>query len=405
MKPKEAPSSATPILVSASALVFVAMLASFTPTPLYPAYQELWHLADSDISLVFAGYPLGVVVVLLTLGGLSDRIGRRSTMLLGLATLALALLILGFATSFPMLVAGRFVHGFASGLITSAAAAALMESHPAGADAGSRLNMLFIGLGVAIGPFLAGSVAEYLPRPRLTPYLMVAVLLIVPLVSLSRARISSDRGARTGRLVSTIHVPRTIWRPFGVAAAAVMVTNLCMGMFGAFGPLIAYRLGWTSEAATGRLVSLVLISLAAAQVGGRRLSPQLAMTLGVAMAVLGWGSVALGVNLLLQIPVVTGAAVLGVGAGLALLGGATLVGRIAPAGRRAEIYAAWLVVAFSTLGATAMVAGPLLAAFALPTVLLVATGVSGLLAASVIQGLPSTRSVVAGGGVREADLA
>ena len=393
MRSRGAQSPASPVLVAACALIFVTMLASFTPTPLYPTYQELWDLGDGQISLVFAGYPLGVVVLLLTLGGLSDRIGRRATMLLGVATLSVALVLLGLATGLPMLIAGRFVHGLASGLITGAAAAALVESHPDGADAGSRLNMLFIGLGVAVGPFLAGTVAAYLPGPRLTPYLVVAVLLLIPLAILTRTRLDTDRPTPTGRLMTTIRVPRSIWRSFGVAAAAVMISNICMGLFGAFGPLIAHRLDWTSEAATGRLVSLVLIALAAAQIGGRRLSPQAAMTLGAALGVLGWGSVSLGSEKVAALPVLLGAGVLGTGAGLTMLGGATLIGRIAPAGRQAEIYSAWLTVAFASLGATALIVGPLLNTFTLTVVLLLATGTTALLATLVACGAPATRSI------------
>jgi hypothetical protein len=67
--------------------------------------------------------------------------------------------------------------------------------------------------------------------------------------------------------------------------------------------------------------------------------------------------------------VITGAILLGGGSGLSLLGGTGLVGAIAPTGRVAETYAAFLVVAFLALGGGALVAGPALGLLSVTTLL------------------------------------
>ena len=64
-----APHGRPRLLVPASSmLLFVAMISSFTPTPLYPLYQEEWSISDALIAVAFIGYPVGVIITLVLLG-------------------------------------------------------------------------------------------------------------------------------------------------------------------------------------------------------------------------------------------------------------------------------------------------------------------------------------------------
>nr|PZN65000.1 MAG: hypothetical protein DIU58_08065 [Sphaerobacter thermophilus] len=376
-----------PLLVGTGVLLVIAMTASFTPTPLYATYQAEWSISDNQVALAFAGYPVGVVAVLIGLGGLSDRLGRRRTLLLGAAVLVVALLVMGFAGNLATLIGGRIVQGAGAGLVISSAAAALMESHPGGPDRGSFVNTFCVSLGIAIGPVVAGSLASLSDSPLRIPYLVIAAGLVLGLTPLALAR--TDR-ALSGpvRIVQAVRVPRRLWRPFAVAAGAVLTTNMCMGMFGAFGPHITHHLGWTTEAASGRLVSLMLGAVMVAQLGGRRASRSGAMALGVVFAVAGWSATTVGVSARIPVAVVLGSAVLGAGAGLCLLGSAALIGAISPPGQRAELYSAYLLVAFTVLAGTAVGAGPILTRTSLPAVLTATTALSLLVAAWL---LPAVR--------------
>lgn len=379
-----APSRTTPLLVAAATLALVAMLAGYAPTPLYPLYREQWGLSETDVSLVFAGYPVGVIGVLLGLGGLSDVIGRRATMLIGLGVMVTAMAVLAGATGLTMLVAGRLLHGAAAGLITASAAAALMQFHPRGAGAGSFVNAFVVSFGVAFGPFFAGALAELFPRPTLTPYVVIAALAVVPLVALSISREAVERQAAP--LVRRLRVPRAILGRFSLAAGALVVTNILFGMVGAFGPEVAHAIGWRSEAAVGFLVALPLGMVTLAQFAGRGLGHLVALRLGSPLAAIGWGIVALGTSSSHPAPVLLGLVLLGGGAGLNLFGAATLIGVIAPAERQAEIYASWLVVGFTTLATSALIAGPLVAASPLPAVLLGCGVVTALIAVGLSLG-------------------
>lgn len=362
------------LLASSALLGGAIMLASFTPTPLFPTYQERWGIGELGVSAIFAAYPVGVLSCLVLLGGLSDVVGRRRSILLGGVLILVALGTLSVAPSPLVMVLGRWLQGVGVALASTAAASALMELHPRGATAGSQFNTASISFGVALGALLSGVLADTLPAPLVTPYLVVAALVLVPLALALAAPSVPVR--RDVPLVRPIRVPRSMWRPFLACGAAVVVTNVCMGLLGAFGPAVARTVGWDGSARNGVFVSVVLTTIAVAQVTGGRLAPRTAMVGGGSVAVAGWGLLALGSHLG-SVPVaLLGAVLLGSGAGLSLLGSAGSLAQWCPPDRRGELYAAWLLVPFTVLGTSAILAGPLLASTSPLTVLLVAAAVT-----------------------------
>src|SRR6202008_129517 len=66
------------LLVSAG-VVGHTLWASAAPALPYGLYAEEWHLPHTVIATIFAIYPIAVVVMLLSFGGISDQIGRRTT--------------------------------------------------------------------------------------------------------------------------------------------------------------------------------------------------------------------------------------------------------------------------------------------------------------------------------------
>lgn len=375
------------LLLGAGAMVLVAMLASFTPTPLYPLYQQAWGLSDATVSIVFAGYPVGVLVYLVGLGGLADRVGRRLAMVAGGTLLLVAMVVLSLATGPEVLVAGRLLHGLASGMVTTAAAAAFLEGHAEGAF----LNSLLISGGIAVGPLLSGTLAMVAPAPLRTPYLVVAALIPIAGAWVLTAPPDRPPTTETGWL-RPMHVARSIRARFVLAAGGIVATNLTMSLFGAYGPLIAATVGWRSPGSAGRLAFLLFAMITVASVVGRRMAPLRLLALGGALVAAGWSVTALGTASKLGYPVIMGTVLLGGGAGLSLLGGTGLVGMIAPKGRLAETYSAFLVVAFLALGGGALVAGPALGLLSVTTLLtimsvLVAVGTVTMIA--VHRGAPT----------------
>ena len=76
-----------------SVLVLFALGTSLI-TPLIPLYQDRLGFSDTVVTLFLGCYVAALVPSMLTLGQLSDRIGRKRVLLGALATLAVAQVIL-----------------------------------------------------------------------------------------------------------------------------------------------------------------------------------------------------------------------------------------------------------------------------------------------------------------------
>src|SRR6478609_11696987 len=107
-----------------------AMASSNLATPLYAVYERRFGFSSAVLTLVFATYALVLAPSLLVFGQLSDRLGRRRVMAAGFATMTGALALFAVAGALPVLFAARALQGLAVGMISGAAAAALVELDP-----------------------------------------------------------------------------------------------------------------------------------------------------------------------------------------------------------------------------------------------------------------------------------
>src|ERR1044072_7470494 len=72
-----------------AAILVLMPCSSTVPSPLYPVYQQRWHLSATTVTVVFAIYALAVLVSLVGFGSLSDEIGRRRVLAFAAALAAL----------------------------------------------------------------------------------------------------------------------------------------------------------------------------------------------------------------------------------------------------------------------------------------------------------------------------
>jgi MFS family permease len=69
----------------ATAVVAHTLWTSAAPSMTYRLYAAKWSLTHTMTTTMFAVFPIVVVSVLICFGDISDYIGRRTTMLVGLA--------------------------------------------------------------------------------------------------------------------------------------------------------------------------------------------------------------------------------------------------------------------------------------------------------------------------------
>lgn len=76
-------------------------------TPLYAVYAQEFGFSTAVLALVFAVYALVLIPALLVFGQLSDRLGRRPVIALGLALAVVALAFFAVANGVGWLLAAR----------------------------------------------------------------------------------------------------------------------------------------------------------------------------------------------------------------------------------------------------------------------------------------------------------
>src|SRR5690242_18704664 len=138
---------ATTVVAVITAMTFSASGAA--PTTLYHQYQVAFGLTPFMITVIFAAYVLSLLAALLTVGSLSDYIGRRPAILAALILNAVSMAIFMAADSAAALIAARALQGFATGLATATLGAAILDNDR---SRGPVLNSI-----TAFGGLTAGS--------------------------------------------------------------------------------------------------------------------------------------------------------------------------------------------------------------------------------------------------------
>ncbi|MGH3677969.1 MAG: MFS transporter [Mycobacterium sp.] len=110
-----------------------------------------------------ATFAIGNVSAVFPSGYLSDRVGRRRLLIVGLSVSALATAVVGFATSLPLFLAGAYVAGAASGMFSSPQQAAVADIIGSKARAGTAVAtfQMMADLGSIVGSVAVGQIAEH----------------------------------------------------------------------------------------------------------------------------------------------------------------------------------------------------------------------------------------------------
>lgn len=322
------------------------------PTPLYAVYEERYGFNSTVLAEVFAAYTLGVLVTMLVVAPMSDTIGPRPILGIGMALTAASGVAFIFATGATTLALARVVSGLSVGATTSTATAWMSSLEPRHDDHHvARVSVAANFGAVGFGVLLSGVLVEYGPDPTKLVFLLLIGASVVGLVAVGRTReevpvVVRSRWGRARRP----SVPSSIRRTFWVAAVALAACYAIYGYFGAMAPtFLRGGLGVSNIAASAGIISLMFGLAAIVQLGLGEVRDRRALLIGLPLILAATFVLTLSLPLASIALLGGGAAVLGVGVGFAYMGSVTLIDRVAPSVERGEVLSAFFVVGYLSL--------------------------------------------------------
>ncbi len=329
---------------SVAAAISSIVLGANTPLPLLTVYQAEWGFSTALLSIVYGLYTVGVVATVFLVGPLSDMVGRRRVLIPALLIMIAGLLTCLFAQNVWVLMLGRVLQGFGVGAGTTTAVAALGDLRPDPRDHGRVALTATVAtvIGLAGGPLVAGTLAQFSPLPTVTPYVAALSCVLFSLSAVTRAPETVARAAGAahfGLKPARIHIPAAIAASFYLATYVEMTAYAVAGTFAGLGSSFARDLlGIQGHFAAGLVVALLFVASAAGQLAVRRWPLRRTMLAG--LAVIEAGLVCFMIALVWRSgpAFFLSAILLGLGHGLAYLGSQELIDRIAPRESRAEVF-------------------------------------------------------------------
>ncbi|WP_216671329.1 MFS transporter [Mangrovicoccus sp. HB161399] len=302
---------------AAAAATFLASAAA--PTPLYQHYQQAFGLGPGALTLIFAVYAISLLAALLTVGALSDHVGRRPVIFAALLANGAAMILFIDAHSALSLGAARAVQGFGTGMATTALGAAILDTD---GRHGPLLNSVTAFSGLFLGALGSGLLAGFAPAPETLVYLVLLVLTAVLAILLRWMPETTGRRPGAWRsLLPELGLPRAARRSF-LHVTPVNVAGWALGglNFSLMPALVALAEGRNAPLA-GTLVVATLMAGAVAAAAGLRRFPAERVLFGGALALALGTALALAALQLASVPMIfAGVAVAGAGFGTSFSG-------------------------------------------------------------------------------------
>jgi hypothetical protein len=326
------------------------------PTPLYHQYQETLGLTPFVLTIIFGAYVLSLLGALLTVGSLSDFIGRRPTILAALALNIVAMAMFIFANSAEALIAARAAQGFASGLAAATLGAAIVDVDR---GRGPVLNSITAFTGLAAGSLGSGALVTYAPAPEQLVYAVLLALSAIEAIVLwfMPETVSSKPGAFAS-LQPHVMVPVKARRAL-IEVTPVTVASWALGgfYFSLMPSLVRVATGVTLPIVGGLVVAALTLSGTAAVLALRSTAARRVLTGGIPALVLGVAITLVGASTQRVSLMLVGTLVSGIGFGAAFSGSIRTIMPLAEAHERAGLLSAFYIEGYLAFSLPAIVTG------------------------------------------------
>ena len=334
------------------------LAASTAPTPLYHLYQEQMQFSAATLTLIFGVYAFSLLAALLTVGSLSDYLGRKPVIFTAVVLNMLAMLLFIHADSVAWLISARILQGFATGMATAVLGATLLDTDR---ERGPLVNSVAPLTGMAIGGLGCGALAEYAPAPLHLTFWLLLALFVMQAFYVWRLPESVSRQAGVwASLRPTLHVPlqarSTLWRvlPLNTALWALG------GFYASLAPsLVRTATGSTSNMIGGATVAALTLTGALMIYSMRNRPADKALLLGASMMPTGVVLILLGVHSASLPLFFLGTLVAGCGFGSGFLGTLRSLVPLALPHERAGLVSAYYALSYLAFCLPSLLAGNL----------------------------------------------
>ncbi|MEQ3316382.1 MFS transporter [Enterocloster clostridioformis] len=228
---------------------FVIALGYSLILPVMPFYMENLGAGGRELGWLTAIYALTQTVCAPFWGALSDRIGRKPIISVGIIGYAISLFLFGLASSFWALFIARSLSGILSSA-TSVASLAYVGDSSSEDERSKNMSQLgaAMSVGVMIGPLLGGVLAGYsLALPFFTGagISFIAFILIITLLPESIERSVQSHKKES---FDFSYLRSMVLGPAGIILMIVFVVHFCQtGLQGITGLYVVDKFGFTTR--------------------------------------------------------------------------------------------------------------------------------------------------------------
>ena len=348
------PASAMTLFSFAAAMLIAA--SSSATTPLYHLYQQSMHLTPFWITVVFAIYVASLLTALLTVGSLSDYVGRRPVILAALLLNAVAMLLFAEARDVGQLILARTIQGLCVGTGTTALGAAILDTNRA---RGPLLNSVTAFLGMTAGSLGAAALIALAPDPLHLIYeilfaltaLMIALLWFMP-------ESSSRKAGALASLRPHVGVPRQSQAILLKLTPANVACWALGGLYLSLMPtVVATAMHVASPWIGGVVVSILMLTAAVAVAACRNWPARRLVLTGTSTVPLGVAVSMVGIAQQQVALLLIGTAIAGVGFGATFSGILRALLPTAEPHQRAGLLSAFYLQSYLAFALPALAAG------------------------------------------------
>ncbi|HEX4397778.1 MAG TPA: MFS transporter, partial [Trebonia sp.] len=128
--------------------------------PILPSISNQLHASPSEVTLLFTSYLVVTAVAMLITNWVSSRIGAKRTLIAGLVLIVVFAGLAGASGSVSDIIGFRAGWGIGNALFIATSLAVIVASASGGFAGAIVLYEAALGLGIAVGPLLGGTLGE-----------------------------------------------------------------------------------------------------------------------------------------------------------------------------------------------------------------------------------------------------